>query len=103
MASEPPPSTPFRLDIDGITFSHGAAAETVSPVFSLWLTFVLMYIGEQAFQFTTEEADRRLMGSMTLQQMQQDVIAKVDNSPVQIMSCSYVDKAALVCNLQQHI
>ena len=47
MASEPPPSAPFRLDIDGITFSHGAAAETVSPVFSLWLTFVLMYIGEQ--------------------------------------------------------
>ena len=47
MASEPPPSTPFRLDIDGITFSHGAAAETVSPVFSLWLTFVLMYIGGQ--------------------------------------------------------
>lgn len=51
MASEPPQSTPFRLDIDGITFSHGAAAETVSPVFSLWLTFVLMYIGEQPFYY----------------------------------------------------
>ena len=45
MASEPA-SPSFRLDIDGIRFSHGAAATTVSPVFSLWLTFVLMYIGE---------------------------------------------------------
>ena len=36
----------FRLDMDGISFSHVAAASTVSPVFSLWLTFVLMYIGE---------------------------------------------------------
>lgn len=45
MASEPA-SPSFRLDIDGIRFSHGAAATTMSPVFSLWLTFVLMYIGE---------------------------------------------------------
>ena len=45
MASEPT-NPSFRLDIDGIKFSHGAAATTVSPVFSLWLTFVLMYIGE---------------------------------------------------------
>ena len=45
MASEPT-NPSFMLDIDGIKFSHGAAATTVSPVFSLWLTFVLMYIGE---------------------------------------------------------
>ena len=45
LASEPTASS-FHLDIDGISFSHAAAATTVSPVFSLWLTLVLMYIGE---------------------------------------------------------
>ena len=45
LASEPTGPS-FRLDMDGISFSHGAAATTVSPVFSLWLTLVLMYIGK---------------------------------------------------------
>ena len=44
LASEPTKAS-FRLDMDGISYSRGAAATTVSPVFSLWLTLVLMYIG----------------------------------------------------------
>ena len=63
LASEPPQNTSISLDIDGITFSHGAAAETVSPVFSLWLTFVLMYIGKQPAPYPTLETER---GSMDL-------------------------------------
>lgn len=60
MASEPPGPS-FRLDIDGIGFSHGTAATTVSPVFSLWLTFVLMYIGEQDSQLLGIKALRDSM------------------------------------------
>ena len=54
LASEPTGPS-FRLDMDGISFSHGAAATTVSPVFSLWLTLVLMYIGESELIRTLSE------------------------------------------------